>query len=51
MKASMPRHVGFIPDGNRRWASKRGMGKSDGYSHGISAGLRLFEQCSDLAIE
>lgn len=47
----MPRHVGFIPDGNRRWAVTRGMGKSDGYSHGISPGLRLFEQCSELAIE
>ena len=30
----LPRHVGFIPDGNRRWAVDRGLPKQTGYEHG-----------------
>lgn len=44
-KRSLPGHVGFIPDGNRRWAASRGLPKEDGYRHGIDAGLALFEIC------
>lgn len=47
----LPRHVGFIPDGNRRWAVDRGMGKQDGYEHGIAPGIQLLQQCIDLGIE
>jgi undecaprenyl diphosphate synthase len=50
-KGRLPRHVGFIPDGNRRWAANRGLPKQDGYAHGIEPGLLLFEQCRRLAIE
>src|SRR5215216_5609247 len=32
----LPRHVGFIPDGNRRWALDRGMNKEAGYARGIA---------------
>ncbi len=39
----LPRHVGIIPDGNRRWAQQRGMEKGEGYHHGISPGLRLYD--------
>lgn len=51
MKHSIPRHVGFIPDGNRRWALNRGLNKEDGYKHGIAPGLALVERCRDLGIE
>lgn len=44
-KSRIPNHIGIIPDGNRRWASGRGLSKEDGYSHGIEPGLRLFEEC------
>ncbi|MDD3571304.1 MAG: dihydroorotate dehydrogenase, partial [Lachnospiraceae bacterium] len=26
----IPRHVGIIPDGNRRWAKAKGMKKEEG---------------------
>jgi undecaprenyl diphosphate synthase len=44
-KFSLPRHVGFIPDGNRRWAQQRGLDKEAGYEHGIAPGVALFDQC------
>jgi undecaprenyl diphosphate synthase len=47
----LPRHIGFIPDGNRRWAVGHGLNKESGYDHGIEPGLRLFEACRDRAIE
>lgn len=48
---ALPKHIGFIPDGNRRWAVNRGMGKQDGYAFGIEPGLQLYEQCKALGIE
>ena len=47
----LPQHVGFIPDGNRRWASARVLPKEAGYRHGIAPGLALFERCQRLGIE
>lgn len=49
-KNNISRHVGFIPDGNRRWAIDHRLRKEAGYSHGINcctknvknAGLRKF---------
>ncbi len=49
-KRSLPRHVGFIPDGNRRWAVSRRMSKEQGYRFGIEPGLALFEMCRNLGI-
>lgn len=46
----MPRHIGFIPDGNRRWALSRGMQKQEGYSAGISPGILLTERCLEMGI-
>ena len=50
-KFTLPKHVGFIPDGNRRWAQQRGLGKEAGYEHGIAPGLQLFEECRARGIE
>ncbi len=50
-KQTMPRHIGFIPDGNRRWAVGHGMAKEAGYGHGIEPGLQLFEMCKAQGIE
>lgn len=36
-----PTHIGIIPDGNRRWAIQNGLGKQDGYQHGLLPGLQL----------
>lgn len=31
----MPKHIAIIPDGNRRWAQKKGISKQEGYAIGI----------------
>jgi undecaprenyl diphosphate synthase len=49
--SGMPRHIGFIPDGNRRWACARQLPKEAGYASGIAPGLALFELCRSLEIE
>ncbi|RYD05113.1 hypothetical protein N752_11105 [Desulforamulus aquiferis] len=46
----VPKHIGIIPDGNRRWAEQQGMPKESGYSHGIDPGLALYETCVELGI-
>lgn len=46
----IPRHVGFIPDGNRRWAEQRGLPKSAGYAAGIQPGFDLLDLCRQLSI-
>jgi undecaprenyl diphosphate synthase len=47
----LPRHIGFIPDGNRRWAVEHGLPKQAGYAHGVAPGLALFDACKRLGIE
>lgn len=47
----VPRHVGIIPDGNRRWAEARGRSRAEGYAAGVEAGVRLFGLCRALGIE
>ncbi|GAA0177535.1 undecaprenyl diphosphate synthase family protein [Clostridium sediminicola] len=41
----IPKHIGIIPDGNRRWAVLNGMSKDKGYNIGIDPGLLLFKLC------
>jgi undecaprenyl diphosphate synthase len=45
MRSVLPRHIGFIPDGNRRWAQARNLPREDGHASGIAPGLTLFELC------
>jgi undecaprenyl diphosphate synthase len=47
----LPRHIGFIPDGNRRWAVQQGLPKDEGYPRGIAPGLALFDACKALGVE
>ena len=46
----LPKHIGIIPDGNRRWAVEHGMEKREGYRHGISPGMELYHMCRELEI-
>ena len=46
----LPRHIGIIPDGNRRWAVREGMDKADGYDHGIAPGMELFRMGRELGV-
>jgi len=47
----IPRHVGIIPDGNRRWAVARGLPKEAGYEVGLPPGLELLRLCSKLGVK
>ena len=51
MKNDVPNHIGFIPDGNRRWAMDHGLPKEAGYDHGIDPGLLLYEKCKERGIK
>jgi undecaprenyl diphosphate synthase len=47
----VPNHIGIIPDGNRRWAVKRGLPKEKGYDGGLEPGLQLFRLCRDIGVK
>ena len=47
----IPKHIGVIPDGNRRWAEERGMGKEQGYRYGVDAGFTMYEMCRAAGVE
>lgn len=39
----IPKHIGIIPDGNRRWAKDKGMKKEDGYVYGLDPGVKVVQ--------
>ena len=47
----IPKHIGIIPDGNRRWAVSHGLTKDKGYDAGINPGFILFKQCEKFGIK
>ena len=47
----IPKHIGIIPDGNRRWAQGNGMSKDAGYAYGLEPGLRLFHVAREQGIQ
>lgn len=47
----VPRHIGVIPDGNRRWAQNRGLEKQEGYRFGVQPGLDLYTLCLEAGIQ
>ncbi len=47
----IPRHIGIIPDGNRRWAVSNSMTKDKGYANGLLPGLSAFKYCQELGVE
>jgi undecaprenyl diphosphate synthase len=46
----VPRHIGIIPDGNRRWAEARGLPRHAGYDYGLAPALELVEACTELGV-
>lgn len=50
VRTATPRHVGFIPDGNRRWAKAHGLAPESGYAHGVAPGVALLELCKQTGI-
>lgn len=51
MSKQKPKHIGVIPDGNRRWAVAKGLSKKDGYEYGLKPGLQLLQIAKEYGIE
>ncbi|XP_076178285.1 dehydrodolichyl diphosphate synthase subunit isoform X1 [Ptiloglossa arizonensis] len=47
----IPKHVAFIMDGNRRYASKNGMQKIEGHTKGFDKFAETLQWCRDLGIQ
>lgn len=47
----IPKHIGIIPDGNRRWAVQHGMEKQAGYASGLLPGVSLLKQAREYGIQ
>lgn len=47
----VPRHIGFIMDGNGRWAKKRGLPRSMGHNEGAAVFKKTINWCRELGIE
>jgi undecaprenyl diphosphate synthase len=48
--AAKPRHIGIIPDGNRRWGELNGVSRQEAYETGIRKISDVLAWCRDLEI-
>lgn len=48
---NLPRHIGFIMDGNGRWAKKRGLPRTAGHAEGAKAFRRIARYCKDISVK
>jgi undecaprenyl diphosphate synthase len=48
---NVPRHIGVIPDGNRRWAEAHGLPRHEGYQYGLAPAIELLEACLELGVD
>ena len=49
--AKLPVHIGFIMDGNGRWAQKRGMPRKMGHREGAQAFRKIAKYCKKIGIK
>lgn len=47
----LPRHIGFIMDGNGRWAKQRGLERTMGHKEGAKTFKKIGEYCADCGVE
>ena len=47
----IPRHIGVIPDGNRRWARERNLPSAVGHKKGVDALKTTLRACKDFGIK
>lgn len=47
----LPQHIGFIMDGNGRWAKMRGLERSEGHKAGAQTFRKIVEYCADVGIK
>ncbi|MBU2577569.1 di-trans,poly-cis-decaprenylcistransferase [Patescibacteria group bacterium] len=50
-KKEIPQHIAIIMDGNRRWASKRGLENSKGHEEGAKNLDKIVERCKELGVK
>jgi undecaprenyl diphosphate synthase len=48
---AIPKHIGIIMDGNRRWAEKKGLVRQEGHRAGADALERTVAYCAKLGVE
>lgn len=49
--SGVPRHIGFIMDGNGRWAKKRAMPRNFGHTQGAAVFKKTINWCRELGVE
>lgn len=49
-KNNLPQHIGFIMDGNGRWAKKRGLPRTYGHKEGAQAFRKIVKHCKEIGI-
>lgn len=49
--ATVPRHMGFIMDGNRRWAKERGLPAMEGHRQGLETVKKVIKACGEKGID
>ncbi len=48
---AIPSHIGFIMDGNRRWAEAKGLKSSEGHTAGVKNLKKVVAICANLGVE
>nr|WP_145490961.1 MULTISPECIES: polyprenyl diphosphate synthase [Streptomyces] len=51
MSGPVPRHLGIVPDGNRRWARARGVPVRAGYARGAERTVQVLRWCEEAGVE
>ncbi len=49
--SNIPKHIAVIMDGNGRWATARGLSRTEGHKKGADAAQRAIEAARDLGVE
>ena len=50
-KSRIPQHIAIIMDGNGRWATERGLDRSEGHKEGVEAVRRITSECTRLGVK
>ena len=48
---NIPQHIGFIMDGNGRWAKKRVMPRNFGHNQGAAVFKKTINWCRELGVK
>ncbi len=51
MDKPVPKHVGFIMDGNGRWAKQRGLPRVEGHRRGAERARQIIREADSLGIQ